>query len=72
MGHQHWQLGICQNVTGRATEDHLAQATLCVGALYQEITALRCRSPQNRFTGAAAFEPYRKQSRRRSRCAQNI
>src|SRR6202022_4850528 len=56
MCHEHRQLGIAQDVSGRAAEDHLPQSALRVGALDHEVTPQRLGVTENRLAGEAAIE----------------
>src|ERR1700733_1486170 len=53
MSHENRQGGVCQDVAGGAAEYHLAQPTLRVGALDQEIAAEGGRVIENCLPGAA-------------------
>src|SRR5258707_7733631 len=54
--HQHWQGRVRQDMARRASEYHLAQPALGIGALDEEIATERLRGRQYGFPGRAAFE----------------
>jgi hypothetical protein len=53
MRHQNRQGGIGEGIPGRAAEDHLAQAALCVRGLDQQVAAERHRVVENDLSGRA-------------------